>query len=66
MYILIYKSTKKSRDKRWVANYEDSSFAGTKTKPGRVLLTHKKGDFGAISATKLRCADLESAASHIG
>ena len=66
MYILIYKSTKKSRDKRWVANHEDSSFAGTKTKPGRVLLTHKKGDFGAISATKLRCADLESVASHIG
>ena len=66
MYTPIYKNTKISRDKRSVANYEDSSFAGTKTKPGRVLLTHKKGDFGAISATKLRRADLESVASHIG
>ena len=31
-----------------------------------LLITHKNGDFGAVSATEIRRVDLESGPSHIG
>ena len=61
----IYKSTK---------NQEINGRLQTKKialsperKPYRIglLFTHKNGDFSAIAATELRCADLESGASQI-
>ena len=62
----IYKSAKNQEINGRLQTIKDSSFAGTKTIRDRALFTHKKGDFNAIAATKLRSADLESVALHIG